>query len=126
ITPKTKMLYCETVSNPLLEVAEIEALSQIAKKHNIKLVVDNTFSPLSVSPAKLGAGVVIHSLTTFINGISDTGGGVICASSEFINELKDVNTGACMLLGSTMDGHRAASILKNLRTLPIRSKQHSR
>lgn len=126
ITPKTKMLYCETVSNPLLEVAEIEALSKIAKKHNIKLVVDNTFSPLSVSPAKLGADVVIHSLTKFINGSSDTVGGVICASNEFINELKDVNTGACMLLGSTMDSLRAASILKNLRTLPIRIKQHSR
>ncbi len=126
ITPKTKMLYCETVSNPLLEVAEIEALSKIAKKHNIKLVVDNTFSPLSVSPAKLGADVVIHSLTKFINGSSDTVGGVICASAAFINELKDVNTGACMLLGSTMDSLRAASILKNLRTLPIRIKQHSR
>jgi methionine-gamma-lyase len=126
ITPKTKMLYCETVSNPLLEVAEIEALSKIAKKHNIKLVVDNTFSPLSVSPAKLGADVVIHSLTKFINGSSDTVGGVICASNEFINELKDVNTGACMLLGATMDSLRAASILKNLRTLPIRIKQHSR
>lgn len=126
ITPKTKILYCETVSNPLLEVADIEALSKIAKKHNIKLVVDNTFSPLSVSPAKLGADVVIHSLTKFINGSSDTVGGVICASNEFINELKDVNTGACMLLGATMDSLRAASILKNLRTLPIRIKQHSR
>jgi methionine-gamma-lyase len=126
ITPKTKILYCETVSNPLLEVADIEALSKIAKKHNIKLVVDNTFSPLSVSPAKLGADVVIHSLTKFINGSSDTVGGVICASAAFINELKDVNTGACMLLGATMDSLRAASILKNLRTLPIRIKQHSR
>ncbi|MFA7446162.1 MAG: aminotransferase class I/II-fold pyridoxal phosphate-dependent enzyme [Flavobacteriaceae bacterium] len=126
ITPKTKVLYCETVSNPLLEVANIEALAKIAKKHNIRLVVDNTFSPLSASPAQLGADVVVHSLTKFINGSSDTVGGVICASNEFINELKDVNTGACMLLGSTMDSLRAASILKNLRTLPIRIKQHSR
>lgn len=126
ITPKTKVLYCETVSNPLLEVADIEALSKIAKKHNIKLVVDNTFSPLSASPAQLGADVVIHSLTKFINGSSDTVGGVICSTNEFINQLKDVNTGACMLLGATMDSLRAASILKNLRTLPIRIKQHSR
>ncbi len=125
ITSKTKVLYCETVSNPLLEVADIKALAQIAKKHNLKLVVDNTFSPLSVAPALLGADVVIHSLTKFINGSSDTVGGVICASQDFINELKDVNTGACMLLGSTMDSLRAASILKNLRTLHIRMKQHS-
>src|SRR5690606_36792363 len=125
ITSKTKVLYCETVSNPLLEVADIKALAQIAKKHNLKLVVDNTFSPLSVAPALLGADVVIHSLTKFINGSSDTVGGVACATQEFINELKDVNTGACMLLGSTMDSLRAASILKNLRTLHIRMKQHS-
>src|SRR5690606_28879259 len=63
ITKNTKILYCETVSNPLLEIADIAALSQIAKKHGIKLVVDNTFSPLSVAPAKLGADIVMHSLT---------------------------------------------------------------
>ncbi len=125
ITPNTKVLYCETVSNPLLEVANIEALVAIAKEHNIKLVVDNTFSPLSVAPAKLGADVVIHSLTKFINGSSDTIGGVICASQDFINDLKNVNDGASMLLGPTMDSLRASSILKNLRTLHIRMKQHS-
>jgi len=125
ITKNTKVLYCETVSNPLLEVADIERLAKLAKKHNIKLVVDNTFSPLSVAPAKLGADVVIHSLTKFINGSSDTVGGVVCASQEFINDLKNVNNGASMLLGPTMDSLRSASILKNLRTLHIRMKQHS-
>lgn len=125
ITPNTKVLYCETVSNPLLEVADIAALAKIAKKHNLKLVVDNTFSPLSVAPATLGADVVIHSLTKFINGSSDTVGGVVCASQEFINELRNVNDGAMMLLGPTMDSLRSASILKNLRTLHIRMKQHS-
>lgn len=125
ITKNTKVLYCETVSNPLLEVADIKSLAELAKKHNIKLVVDNTFSPLSVAPAKLGADVVIHSLTKFINGSSDTVGGVICASQEFINDLKNVNNGASMLLGPTMDSLRSASILKNLRTLHIRMKQHS-
>jgi methionine-gamma-lyase len=125
ITPNTKVLYCETVSNPLLEVADIEALAKIARKHNLKLVVDNTFSPLSVSPAKMGADVVIHSLTKFINGSSDTVGGVICGTQDFINALKNVNDGASMLLGPTMDSLRAASVLKNLRTLHIRMKQHS-
>lgn len=125
ITSKTKVLYCETVSNPLLEVTDIAGLAQIAKKHNIKLVVDNTFSPLSVAPAFLGADVVIHSLTKFINGSSDAVGGVVCASQSFINDLKNVNNGAMMLLGPTMDSLRAASILKNLRTLHIRMKQHS-
>jgi len=125
ITPRTKVLYCESVSNPLLEVADINKLVEISKKYNIKLVVDNTFSPMSLSPAKMGADIVIHSLTKFINGSSDTVGGVVCASQDFINALKNVNDGASMLLGPTMDSLRSASILKNLRTLHIRMKQHS-
>ena len=125
ITKNTKVLYCESVSNPLLEVADIKSLSALAKKYNLKLVVDNTFSPLSISPAKLGADIVCHSLTKFINGSSDTVGGVVCGTQEFIDELRNVNDGASMLLGSTMDSLRAASVLKNMRTLHIRMKQHS-
>ncbi|MEQ8220515.1 MAG: aminotransferase class I/II-fold pyridoxal phosphate-dependent enzyme [Arenibacter sp.] len=125
ITPKTKMLYCESVSNPLLEVADIQALSKLAKKQDIPLVVDNTFSPLSISPAKLGADIVIHSLTKFINGTSDCVAGVVCGTKDFCLGLKDVNNGAGMLLGSTLDSLRASSILKNMRTLHIRMKKHS-
>jgi methionine-gamma-lyase len=126
ITDKTRVLYCETVSNPLLEVADLPALARIAARHSLKLVVDNTFSPLSITPKRLGADVVIHSLTKFINGSSDTMGGVICGSQEFIDELRNVNDGASMLMGASMDSLRAASILKNLRTLHIRIKQHSK
>ncbi len=126
ITKKTKVLYCESVSNPLLEVTDITKLASIAKKHRLKLVVDNTFSPLSISPARLGANIVIHSLTKFINGSSDTVGGVVCGTREFINSLRNVNNGASMLLGSTMDSLRSASILKNLRTLHVRMQQHSK
>ncbi len=125
IRPETKIIYCESVSNPLLEVADLKRLSGICKKYGLQLVVDNTFSPLSISPVPLGADIVIHSLTKFINGSSDTVGGVYCGSQEFINDTKNVNTGACMLLGPTMDSLRASSILKNLRTLHIRMKQHS-
>ncbi|MDC6364852.1 MULTISPECIES: aminotransferase class I/II-fold pyridoxal phosphate-dependent enzyme [Flavobacteriaceae] len=125
ITPKTKMIYCEAISNPLLEVADIEALSQLAKKHEIPLVVDNTFSPLNINAAKLGADIVVHSLTKFINGSSDCVAGAVCASKDFCLSLKDVNDGAGMLLGSTLDSLRAASILKNMRTLHIRIKKHS-
>ena len=125
ITSSTKVIYCESVSNPLLEVADIKGLADLAKKYSVKLVVDNTFSPLSIAPAKLGADIVIHSLTKFINGSSDTVGGVVCGTQEMIDNLRNVNDGACMLLGSTMDSLRAASVLKNLRTLHIRMKQHS-
>ncbi|MGJ8593095.1 MAG: aminotransferase class I/II-fold pyridoxal phosphate-dependent enzyme [Aquaticitalea sp.] len=126
ITKNTKIIFCESVSNPLLEVADLKGLAQLAKKHKLKLVVDNTFSPLSISPKQLGADVVIHSLTKFINGSSDTVGGVVCGTQDFINELRNVNDGACMLLGATMDSLRAASVLKNLRTLHIRMQQHSK
>lgn len=125
ITPKTKMIYCEAISNPLLEVANIAALSKLAKKHGIPLVVDNTFSPLNINAAQLGADIVIHSLTKFINGSSDCVAGAVCASSDFCLGLKDVNNGAGMLMGSTLDSLRAASILKNMRTLHIRIKKHS-
>nr|WP_293300901.1 aminotransferase class I/II-fold pyridoxal phosphate-dependent enzyme [Allomuricauda sp.] len=125
ITPKTKMIYCEAISNPLLEVADIAALSKLAKKHGIPLVVDNTFSPLNINAAQLGADIVIHSLTKFINGSSDCVAGAVCASSDFCLGLKDVNNGAGMLMGSTLDSLRAASILKNMRTLHIRIKKHS-
>ncbi len=125
ITAKTKVLYCESVSNPLLEVADIKGLAILAKKYCLKLVVDNTFSPLLISPAKLGADIVCHSLTKFINGSSDAVGGVVCGTIEFINDLRSVHDGASMLLGATLDSLRASSVLKNMRTLHIRMKQHS-
>ena len=121
----TKILYCEIMSNPLLEISDIKKLAKLAHKNNLKLVVDNTFTPLIFSPAELGADIVIHSLTKFINGASDAVGGVICSNNEYIGELIDVNEGAAMLLGPTMDAIRANGILKNLRTLPTRIKQHS-
>lgn len=126
ITKKTKVIYLESMSNPLLEVADLKKISIIAKKNNLKLVVDNTFTPLIFTPKELGADVVIHSLTKFINGASDAVGGVICSTKEFIHELIDVNHGAAMLLGPTMDAAKANSILKNMRTLHVRIKQHSK
>src|SRR5699024_3812452 len=126
IRKNTKLIYCETVSNPLLEVADLPNISKIAKKHHLKLYVDNTFSQLSITRHLYGADVVLHSLTKYINGSSDGMGGVICSDKEFIESTKDVNTGASMLIGASMDSFRASSILKNLRTLPIRIQQHSR
>jgi methionine-gamma-lyase len=125
INENTKVIYCETISNPLLEVADLRELRKICDKHGIKLVVDNTFTPLMISPYELGAHVVVYSLTKFINGMNDCVGGAVCGDADFISSLRSVNDGAAMLLGPTMDSMRAASILKNLRTLHIRMKQHS-
>jgi methionine-gamma-lyase len=126
INGQTKMLYCESMSNPLLEVPDFSSIAKISKGHNTKFIVDNTFSPLVFQPAKFGADVIIHSLTKFINGSSDAVAGAVCSSSDFINALKDVNSGLAMLLGQTLDSLRSASILKNLRTLPVRMQQHSK
>lgn len=125
ITEKTKILYCESISNPLLEVANIPELRKLCDEYNLKLIVDNTFSPLIISPYKLGADIVIYSLTKFINGASDCVAGAICADKEFILSLKNVNNGATMLLGPTLDSLRAQSILKNMRTLHVRMQKHS-
>lgn len=122
---RTRLIYCESISNPLLEVADIRGLAAIADKHDCKLVVDNTFSPMMLTPHRLGAHVVVHSLTKFVNGTSDCVAGAICAAESFIEELSNVNSGTCMLLGPVLDSHRAASILKNLHSLHIRVKQHS-
>lgn len=126
INENTKMVYCETVSNPLLEIADIPGIAKLTKNTGIQLVVDNTFTPLIFSPIELGADIVIHSLTKFINGASDAVGGVVCANAEFVSSLLDVNDGAGMLLGPVMDSLRASSILKNMKTLHIRMKQHSK
>ena len=125
INSKTKIIYTETLSNPLLEVADLVSLRKLADKYNLQLVVDNTFTPLLITPHKHGAHIVINSNTKFINGASDCISGVICSTHDFIASLRDVHSGACMLLGPTHDSVRASSIFKNLRTLYIRIQQHS-
>lgn len=126
INEKTRVIYCESISNPLLAVSDIPKLSEIAKENNLKLVVDNTFSPMIISPIRLGADIVVHSMTKFINGTSDCVAGAVCASDEFIHQLTDINSGAAMLLGPVLDSTRAASILKNLHSLHLRMRQHSK
>jgi methionine-gamma-lyase len=78
-----------------------------------------------LSPIRLGADIVVHSLTKFINGTSDCVAGAVCGSSEFIHQLTDINAGASMLFGAVLDSTRAASILKNLHSLHLRMRQHS-
>lgn len=123
--PRTKVLYGESVSNPLLEVADLPALADLAHAHGASLMIDNTFSPLILTPARYGADITVHSLTKFINGTSDCVAGAVCASKEFVDSLVNVNTGAAMLLGPVLDSFRSASILKNLHSLHIRMGQHS-
>ena len=126
IKPNTKLIYTESMTNPMLQVSDIPAIADIAHANNIKLLVDNTFTPLVISPIKLGADIVVYSMTKFINGKNDCVAGAICASEKFIMEISNVNNGTAMLLGPVLDPLRSSSILKNLATLPIRMIQHSK
>jgi methionine-gamma-lyase len=121
----TKVIYTETVTNPLLQVSDISELAKIAHMGGAKLMVDNTFTPMIFTPAQLGADFVVYSMTKFINGKNDCVAGAICGSNEFIAQLSDVNTGTAMLLGPVLDPLRSSGILKNVHTLHIRMKQHS-
>lgn len=121
---RTRVLYCETMSNPLLEVSDLPMLAAVAREKGVRLVVDNTFSPMILSPLRLGADVVVHSMTKFINGTSDCIAGCVVSTHDFINRLNDIHAGPSMLLGPVLDSFRAASILKNLHSLHIRMRQH--
>ncbi len=126
ILSETKVIYTETMGNPTLRIADIPSLSKIAQKDNIKLVVDNTFSPLIFTPKILGADVVVYSLTKYINGASDLIAGAICGDKSFILDLMDLHTGRVMLLGPTMDPRVAFDLIQRIPHLPIRMKEHSR
>jgi len=125
IRPNTKVIYTESVTNPLLQVSDIPKLSEMAHQHGTLLMVDNTFTPMIMSPARLGADIVVYSMTKFINGKNDCVAGAICGKKQFIDDLSNVNNGTAMLLGPVLDPLRSASIHKNLHTLHLRIKQHS-
>jgi len=126
IKPETKVIYTETITNPLLQVSDIRKLADIAHRRGIILMVDNTFTPMIISPKLLGADVVVYSLTKFINGKNDLVAGAICGDKDFIASLIDVNSGTSMLLGPVLDPLRSSQILKNIHTLHIRMVQHSK
>jgi methionine-gamma-lyase len=123
---RTRLLYVETMSNPTLVVADLPRLAEIAHRHGAWLVVDNTFCPLVVTPARLGADVVVYSVTKFVNGASDVIAGAICSSNAFLGRLMDTTSGALMLLGPTMDPQVAFDISLRLPHLALRMKEHSR
>lgn len=125
-TDSTRLLYVESISNPTLRVADIPRLAQLAHDKRVPLVVDNTFCPLILSPLQLGADIVVHSITKFINGASDVIAGAICASEDFIGQLMGLNEGSLMLLGPTMDPHVASSISLRIPHLGLRMAEHCR
>jgi methionine-gamma-lyase len=118
IRPETKMIYIETPANPTIKLSDIKACAEIAHEIGSVLVVDNTFStPLLQRPIELGADVVLHSMTKYLNGHADVVAGMIVSSSEEMHQRL-----APMLehLGGTMDPHQAWLVLRGMRTLAMR------
>lgn len=114
------VLFIESISNPLLKVADIPALAKIAHKHNAVLLVDNTFaSPYLLTPLQHGADYVIHSATKFISGHGDVLAGVIATSSENKRQLFELNK----LIGAVLGPFEAWLALRGLKTLPLRMRQ---
>lgn len=122
IKSNTKVLYIETPSNPTMELTDIKKCAEIAKKHNLILVVDNTFStPFLQKPLDLGADVVFHSITKFINGHADVVGGVIVSKGE---ELYKKIRHAMVFMGGNMDPHQAFMVLRGVKTLALRVERN--
>ncbi|HNQ60048.1 MAG TPA: aminotransferase class I/II-fold pyridoxal phosphate-dependent enzyme [Bacteroidales bacterium] len=121
IRPNTKLIYLETPANPTMTIVDIAAISQMAHARNIKVCVDNTFcSPYLQNPLELGADVVLHSLTKFINGHADAVGGMIITKTEAdYKALRIVMTN----MGPNMDPHQAWLIRRGLKTLALRMER---
>jgi methionine-gamma-lyase len=122
IKKNTKVVYIETPGNPTLCISDIMAISEIAHKNNAKVVVDNTFmSPALQNPIALGADVVMHSLTKFLNGHADVVGGIIVVKDEetYVHFRKTLNQ-----LGGVIDPFNSFLVHRGLKTLSIRMERH--
>ena len=114
---ETKILYCETLTNPLLEVSDLPSLARLAKKYGAIPIVDSTFAtPMACQPLKLGFEAVIHSVTKLLNGHSDILGGTVAGSKEIIDQIwyKLRN------FGGTMDPHQASLLERGIKTMHVR------
>ena len=122
ITPKTKMLWVETPTNPLMKLADLEGLARIAKAHNLLAVADNTFAtPYIQRPLELGFDLVLHSVTKYLNGHSDMIGGVVVArTEELAKEMKFLQNS----VGAIMGPFDAFLANRGVKTLAIRMQRH--
>lgn len=122
VKPNTKAFFLETPSNPLTEIADLEALSQLAKQHDSLLIVDNCFcTPILQRPLEQGADIVIHSATKFIDGQGRAVGGAVVGSADLVGE---EIYGFMRTAGPTMSTFNAWIFLKGLETLSVRMKAH--
>ncbi len=118
IKPNTALIYIETPANPTMEITDIAEVAKIARQHNIPLAVDNTFAtPYLQNPLDLGADIVLHSITKFINGHADIVGGVVVTKTK---EHYDLIRHIMVYFGGNMDPHQAYMVLRGVKTLSLR------
>ncbi|MCX4643517.1 MULTISPECIES: cystathionine gamma-synthase [unclassified Streptomyces] len=123
LTPKTKVIWVETPSNPLLGITDIAAVAQVAREAGARLVVDNTFaSPYLQQPLALGADVVVHSLTKYMGGHSDVVGGALIVADPALGDELAYHQNAMGAVAGPMD---AWLVLRGIKTLPVRMDRHS-
>ncbi|HEX3354370.1 MAG TPA: PLP-dependent aspartate aminotransferase family protein [Terriglobales bacterium] len=124
VRKNTRMVYIETPTNPLMALSDIEAIGQICRRKKVELVVDNTFmSPYFQQPIALGAGMVVHSTTKFLNGHSDgLGGVVVCTTQQQADKLAFVQKAA----GAILSPFECWLVLRGVKTLAVRMEQHDR
>jgi cystathionine beta-lyase/cystathionine gamma-synthase len=123
IRPQTKMLFVETPTNPVMRLTDLSAAGELARRHRIKMVVDNTFaSPSLQRPIEFGADLVVHSTTKYLNGHSDSVGGIVVAAhDDDIEHLKFIQNAA----GAILSPFDSWLILRGTKTLPLRMAQHN-
>ena len=121
IQPNTKLIYLESISNPLMSVPKFDAIAKIARAHGIKIFVDNTFaSPIIFRPLETGCNVVLHSCTKYLNGHSDLIAGAIVADSAFIEKCRK----KLSRFGASLDPHGCFLLERGIKTLAVRMRQH--
>ena len=123
ITPKTRMVWIETPTNPMLKIVDIAAVAQIARKHGLRVVVDNTFaSPIVQRPLELGAHLVMHSATKYLNGHSDMVGGIVVVGEDA--ELAEQMAFLQNSVGAVQGPFDSFLALRGVKTLPLRMRAH--
>lgn len=124
IRPATKMIYVETPGNPTVGISDIQRISKLAHANNAVMVVDNTFmSPYFQTPLRLGADIVVHSLTKFLNGHADVIGGIIVVDS---NEQYSCLRKILNQTGGVIDPFNAFLVHRGLKTLSVRMEKHAK
>lgn len=122
LRPETKLIYVESISNPLMEVGDLEGIVAFARQHDLVTVIDNTFAtPVHFRPLEIGIDLVVHSATKYLNGHSDIVAGAVIGSKELVGKVRHL----LLHLGGALDPHACFLLERGLKTLPIRVRRQA-